>query len=205
MNYKIIFLIIIITAGLRCTNPFNTREPEKPVSGSEVYDNATDPSVVLDNMIMAFREKNLTEYVNVFASDNDGGVPGAYMFSFEPEPSLNESFIGRWTLTDEQAYFRNLINSSSGNYPVLSLSFNVPEYSFTPITSGSQNDSVRTGSMQYILTVDSGDSTAIYNGNLEFKLFRSTADQFWYIYHWQDNAIEQNPNRSWSYLKIQYY
>ncbi|MEJ2054118.1 MAG: hypothetical protein P8X42_09385, partial [Calditrichaceae bacterium] len=135
----------------------------------------------------------------------DAGNQGGHRFSFEPEPALIENFISRWTTDDEETYFRNLVNSSSGKYPLLDLSFNTTEYSFTPIISGSQNDSVRTGSLTYSFLVNSGDSTAIYTGNLEFKLFRSNADQFWYIYNWQDNAIDQKINQCWTNLKIKYY
>ena len=149
---------------------------------------------------MAIKEKNVNEYKKIFASETVG-----HSFTFEPEPSLIENFVGKWTIQDEESYFTNLVSSSSGNYPILNLSFNVSEYSFTPVVSGSESDSVRTNNMQYILTVNPGDSTIIYKGNTEFKLFRSKIDQFWYIYHWKDNAIDQNYNETWTNLKIKNY
>lgn len=197
-GYFIISLIIITITY--CTNPFSTRNPEKPDSGNQVYENATEPKIVLDNLIMAIKEKNVNEYKKIFASETVG-----YSFTFEPEPSLIENFVGKWTIQDEESYFTNLVSSSSGNYPILNLSFNVSEYSFTPVVSGSESDSVRTNNMQYILTVNPGDSTTIYKGNTEFKLFRSKIDQFWYIYHWKDNAIDQNYNETWTNLKIKNY
>jgi hypothetical protein len=197
-GYFIISLIIITITY--CTNPFSTRNPEKPDSGNQVYENATEPKIVLDNLIMAIKEKNVNEYKKIFASETVG-----HSFTFEPEPSLIENFVGKWTIQDEESYFTNLVSSSSGNYPILNLSFNVSEYSFTPLISGSESDSVRTNNMQYILTVNPGDSTTIYKGNTEFKLFRSKIDQFWYIYHWKDNAIDQNYNETWTNLKIKNY
>lgn len=201
---KILTMLLCITL-IHCTNPFSTREPEKPDSGSQVYDNATEPKIVLENMIMAIKEKNVNEYKKIFVSDGTGNQQGSHTFKFEPEPSLSEYFISKWTQQDEESYFNNLVSTSSGNYPILKLSFNVSDYSFTPIISGSESDSVRTNSMQYVFTVNPGDSTKVYTGNAEFKLFRSEADQFWYIYYWQDNAIDQNYNETWTNLKIQNY
>ncbi len=195
--FSIGFIIIVITY---CTNPFSTRNPERPDSGSQVYENTTEPKIVLDNLIMAIKEKNVNEYKKVFASENT-----EHSFIFEPEPSLLENFFNKWTVQDEESYFNNLVSSSSGNYPILNLSFNVSQYSFTPIVSGSESDSVRTNNMQYFLTVNPGDSTSIYRGNTEFKLFRSKIDQFWYIYHWKDNAIDNKYNETWTNLKIKNY
>ena len=200
MQFQNSLIILIIITLAYCTNPFSTREPEKPDSGNQVYENATEPKIVLDNLIMAIKEKNINEYKKVFASETAG-----HSFTFEPEPSLFENFISKWTIQEEESYFSNLVSSSSSNYPILNLSFNVSEYSFPPVVSGSESDSVRTNSMQYVLTVNPGDSTTIYKGNTEFKLFRSQTDQFWYIYHWKDNAIDQNYNETWTNLKIQNY
>ena len=200
MRFGYFIISLILIAITYCTNPFSTRNPEKPDSGNQVYENATEPKIVLDNLIMAIKEKNVNEYKKIFASETVG-----HSFTFEPEPSLIENFVGKWTIQDEESYFTNLVSSSSGNYPILNLSFNVSEYSFTPVVSGSESDSVRTNNMQYILTVNPGDSTTIYKGNTEFKLFRSKIDQFWYIYHWKDNAIDQNYNETWTNLKIKNY
>lgn len=196
------FLIILICITyFHCTNPFTTRDPEKPDSGSQVYDSATEPKIVLDNLIMAIEEKNVNEYKKIFISNNS-----AHIFKFEPEPSLNtENFFMGWTPQDEESYFNNLVSASSGNFPILNLAFNVSDYSFTPLISGSENDSVRTNSMQYVFTVNPGDSTRVFTGNAEFKLFRSEEDQFWYIYYWQDNAIDQKYIETWTNLKIQNY
>ena len=200
MRFGYFIISLILIAITYCTNPFSTRNPKKPDSGSQIYENATEPKIVLDNLIMAIKEKNVNEYKKIFASETVG-----HSFTFEPEPSLIENFVGKWTIQEEESYFNNLVSSSSGNYPILNLSFNVSEYSFTPVVSGSESDSVRTNNMQYILTVNPGDSTTIYKGNTEFKLFRSKIDQFWYIYHWKDNAIDQNYNETWTNLKIKNY
>lgn len=190
-------LVILI----HCTNPFSTRDPEKPDSGNQVYENPTQPGIVLDNMIMAIKEKNINEYKKVFAPEGY-----EHTFRFEPEPSLSsENFFSKWSIQDEQSYFNNLVSKSTGTYPKLNLSFNISDYSFTSIISGSESDSVRTNNMQYVLTVDPGDSTTVYTGNTEFKLFRSQTDQFWYIYYWQDNAIDKNYSQTWTNLKIQNY
>ena len=199
-NPKIITMLFCF-ALLYCTNPFTTREPEKPDSGNQVYDSTTEPKIVIENMIMAIEEKNVNEYKKVFISESND-----HKYKFEPEPSLNtENFFMGWTTQDEESYFSNLLSTSSGNYPILNLAFNVSDYSFTPIISGSESDSVRTNNMQYVFTINPGDSTQVYTGNAEFKLLRSEADQLWYIYYWQDNAIDQNYDETWTNLKIQNY
>ncbi|MBN1407437.1 MAG: hypothetical protein JW956_06600, partial [Calditrichaceae bacterium] len=151
------YLLFIMLLFTYCTNPFSTRDPEKPDSGSEVYDNTTQPEIVMENLIKAIQEKKVNEYKKVFASETLG-----HTFTFEPEPSLVENFINNWTIQEEESYFNNLVSSSSGNYPIINLSFNVVEYSFLPVEPGSESDSVRTNSMQYILTINPGDSTTIY-------------------------------------------
>lgn len=205
MYYKIIVVALLFSVLIYCTNPFSTRDPETPDSGSNVYENTTEPKIVLQNMIMAIQEKNINEYKKVFINADDGGTSDEHHFSFEPEPSLSDHFIDQWTVDDEESYFRNLVNISGGNYPLLNLSFNVSAYSFTPIIIGSQNDSVRTSNMKYTFTVNSGDSIFVYTGNSEFKLYRSDADNFWYIYYWRDNAINQNYNETWTSLKLKHY
>lgn len=196
-----ILTMMFCSVILYCTNPFNTREPEKPDSGKQVYDSTTEPKIVIENMIIAIEEKNVNEYKKVFISES-----GDHKYKFEPEPSLNtENFFMGWTTQDEESYFSNLLSTSSGNYPILNLAFNVSDYSFTPIISGSESDSVQTSNMQYVFTVNPGDSTQVYTGNAEFKLLRSEADQLWYIYYWQDNAIDQNYEETWTNLKIQNY
>ena len=200
MRYKKSFLLFIFTIVASCTNPFSTRDPEKPESGSNIYDNATLPKIAIENLIKSIKEKNVNEYKKLFAAEISG-----HSFTFEPEPSLIENFVGNWTIQEEESYFKNLVSSSSANYPILNLSFNVTEYSFPGVEPGSESDSVTTNNMQYVLTVNPGDSTTIYKGNTEFKLFRSKIDQFWYIYHWKDNAIDQDYNATWTNLKIKNY
>jgi len=202
MQFQTILIILIITALACCTNPFSTREPEKPDSGNQIYENTTEPKIVLDNMINAIKEKNVNEYKKLFISEDD-----IHSFTFEPEPSFIEFFLSKWTIQDEEAYFSNLVSQSTGNYPILNLTFDISqdEYPFREIISGTQGDSVQTESMSYIFNVNDGDSIAKYSGNVKFKLFRSEADQFWYIYYWRDNAIDENYNQTWTNLKIQNY
>ncbi|MEJ2542777.1 MAG: hypothetical protein P8Y99_01790 [Calditrichaceae bacterium] len=195
-NFLLVFIIVIYW----CTNPFSTRDPEKPESGNNIYDNATIPKIVMDNLIKAIKEKNVNEYKKVFATETVG-----HSFTFEPEPSLIENFISNWTIQEEESYFNNLVNSANANFPILNLSFNVVEYSVPAVVPGSESDSVTTNSMQYVLTVNPGDSTTIYKGNTEFRLFRSKIDQFWYIYYWKDNAIDKDYNATWTNLKIKNY
>ena len=200
MNIRLLIAYVLILMLNACTNPFSVRDPEKPESTSEVYSNTDQPEIVFENLIKAVNNKNVTQYVDVFVGNS---TEEPHQFKFEPERYFQNDFIGSWTISDEQSYFNQLKNSASVDYPRLNLSFN-DDITFTAIIAGSDQDSVQTNSLEYYFQVNTGDTLMNLTGVTEFKLFKSKTDQFWYIYYWRDNAIDENYRSTWTYLKTLY-
>ncbi len=209
---RFIILCIFVLWLSACTNPFTTRENqvEKPVQGTPgngtVYDPAVNADIVFVNLKKAIREKNIDEYMKCFVPEAQSGQ--THLFEFVPEQHfINEFNKQPWTLNDERNYFIQLSQSQKNTYPKLDLSLNAGQpITLNPITPTSVNDSLETGSVKYQLTIlYSADSVKIYSGVLQFRLFKSvTPPEIWYIYYWQDNAINKEYNKSWTALKLFY-
>ncbi len=205
---KIAFLLFLFT----CTNPFTTREGQVEKPGSNVpgpagtYDPAVTPELVFVNLKKSLQEKNVAEYMRCFIPPNLEGQP--HQFRFIPEQHFSNEFSRQpWTLTDEQNYFIQISQSQKGNYPKMDLILaNGQEIPLTPITPTSVDDSLETGSLKYSLKIAfSQDSSKTYQGLLQFHLFKSkTPPEVWYIYYWQDNAIDKNYDATWTNLKLYY-
>ncbi|HID37997.1 MAG TPA: hypothetical protein EYP36_00585 [Calditrichaeota bacterium] len=197
---------ILITAFstlmmLYCTNPFSVRNVEEPGFGSDWvrYAPATEPDSVLYNFQLAIADKNVEEYMRTLV---DPLKADAHSFRFIPVPYYINDFPAVWTLDDERNFFTQLVQSDKKDYPKLRLDFLNPIV-LTAITLNSRRDSVESNSVQYALQVDYGDSLAVYEGIVLFKLYQSKSapPETWHIYYWQDNAIKQNYDKTWTYLK----
>ncbi len=209
---RIIVYCISIFVTFSCTNPFTTREGEveKPIvgtpGGSTVYDPAVNPDIIFTNLTKAVHEKNIDEYLKCFIPQSLDGTP--HSFRFIPEQHfINEFARQPWTLNDERNYFIQLSQSQKNTYPKLDLSLNGGRaITLNPITPTSINDSLETSSITYQLTVMySVDSIKVYSGVLQFRLFKSSVPpEIWYIYYWQDNAINNRYDQCWTALKLLY-
>ncbi len=209
---RFIIFSILIGFTAACTNPFTTREGqvEKPVTGGSegntVYDPAVNADIVFANFKKAIQEKNIDEYMKCFIPEEQNGE--VHAFDFVPEQHfINEFSKQPWTLNDERNYFIQLSQSQKNTYPRLNLSLNEGNaITLNPITPTSVNDSLETTSVKYQLTISySADSVKVYSGVLQFRLFKSTTPpEIWYIYFWQDNAINNQYDKTWTALKLFY-
>lgn len=209
---RIIFLSILSFFLIACTNPFTTRQKavEPPDVGSPggktVYDPAVNPDLVFVNLKKSIEEKNSDEYMKCFIPQTQNGQ--IHQFAFVPEQHfINEFARQPWTLNDEQNYFIQLIRSQKNDYPKIDLSLNEDNpITLNPITPTSINDSLETSSVKYQLTIFySRDSVKIYTGIVQFKLYKSNIPpEIWYIYYWEDNAINNQYDKSWTALKLYY-
>ncbi len=195
---KIVFLSILTLTY--CTNPFSLRDVEEPGFGSDWvrYAPATYADSVLYNFKLAIANKNISEYMRTLVDPAKADAPS---FSFVPDPYFVNDFPAKWTLDDERNFFAQLVQSEKEEYPKLSLNFSEP-IATRPITPISVDDSVEFNSA-YALWVDYGDSSEVYEGVARFKLYhsKSAPPETWHIYYWQDNAVEQNHDKTWTYLK----
>ncbi len=209
---RIIIFCTVAFWAVSCTNPFTTRENqvEKPVvgtpGGSTVYDPAVNPDIVFTNLGKAIKEKNIDEYMKCFIPETQNGT--THSFDFVPEQHfINEFARQPWTLGDERNYFIQLSQSQKNTYPKMELSLNEGRaITLNPITATSINDSLETNSVKYQLTIIySVDSVKVYSGVLQFRLFKSAVPpEIWYIYYWQDNAINNRYDQTWTALKLLY-
>jgi hypothetical protein len=189
LSVRILWLAIGLASQSGC-GLFEPREPEEPSQSSLNFQPPTEPSIVIANLQSAIEEKNAANYTSCL-SDEAKGQPA---FVFIPSPdaaALYGSSLSEWTLSDEQAYFQNLIaRSSSGAFSTLSL---------TSKGSTVSADSV-VYSYDYTLVFEhnvTGFATTA-RGTLQFTL-RVSQSNFWAIQRWVD--FKTTDDVSWSSFK----
>ena len=193
MNYfnyfklKSIYFILIIGFINGC-DLFETRDAELP---DEIRSNYTTPSertILIQNLINSFSDKNTNNYTKTFSDPNLTGK----LFFFNPSSTaLRFQIWENWNISDEIQYFNNLINDVAQSLPI-SLSFRNENYGAVIADSASYT-------AEYTLVVPQlNNESLIFEGNLNFTMFRD-AGGVWSIYFWEDNAIEGST--SWSELK----
>ncbi|MBD3224835.1 MAG: hypothetical protein GF313_08905 [Caldithrix sp.] len=197
--YKFAYILLLLV--ISCTNPFATRSPEEPENtDNAIYDQAIDPEITITNFSRAIEQKNLFQYMQCFVPTDQQEI---HQFTYRPEPFYENDFVNRWTLDDERNFFVQLTGSGNQNYPRMRFSF-LDTLSLRPINPTAVDDSVETQSMNYELEIDfSADSSTTFRGTSIFRLFRSNqAPELWHIYYWQDNAINENFQSTWTFLKL---
>lgn len=204
---KTIFLTLICTVFVSCTDLFSTRndEVEKPdaSSVSGVFEEATSPENVLNNLSRAIEQRNVSKYMDNFSNPTDNPEK---QLRFIGDLNLIDQFTGIWLYEDEQNYFNNIVHNSSGINSSFRFSYGD---SLTPVTSAiniiAPDDSVETDFFKYQFTIRTQDTTKVYTGLSKFKLFKSksTAQEVWYIYYWADRAINDQLDKSWTFLKLE--
>ena len=203
---KYLFFISIIVINFGCTDLFSTREGkvEKPDAGasSGVFEEATTPEIVLTNLSHALEQKNVSRYIENFSD------PAAFpdkTFRFTGDANFQDQLNDRWTYFDEQNYFNNVVFNNDGKSLLIRFSYVDSLPNTTPINLLAFDDSVETDFFKYQLIIELPDTTKIYSGLSKFKLFKSkeTAKESWYIYNWMDRALNDEPQKTWTYLKLE--
>ena len=85
---------------------FSTRAPEKPSETGSSFVPPTAPSIVIDNLTNAIRERNTEDYIRCFVDTNFSSES----FSFQATQSAQTgsgSLFRDWNLSSERAYFEN--------------------------------------------------------------------------------------------------
>jgi hypothetical protein len=195
-------IIWTILTLFSCTNPFSTREPEKP-SGSlstEIYEPAIDAYIVIKNLAHSIEQKNLTKYMENF---HDVNIDPNHHFRFIPEQYYIEEFTRNWTLMDESDYFNNLIHSSNSGFPHIKFEIADSAITLSPINVTSIDDSLISNNFKYRLIIEFPDHTDEYEATMILRLAKSKiSPEYWHIYYWRDYVIEDHYQQTWSYLKL---
>lgn len=186
----IFFLLITLTA----CDLFITRDAESPDDqGKSNFQLATEPKIVIANLINSFHDKNVQNYISCFI-DSSYSEKG---FLFQPSGEVVTQFpflTQNWGLDDEQRYFNSVTSSVQPDFP-LSLTFTDESFSI-------RSDSA-IYSATYIINIPVSEPEASnYKGNIQFYM-QNDDRPVWVIYYWQDIKLPDIP--SWSELKGKYY
>jgi hypothetical protein len=102
LRYSLPAAFLLLTAS--ACGIFDTRDPESPSQLSSSFVPPTDPPLVFQNMVGAFQDRNVLNYLRCF-SDSSGGLP-SYRFDPEPQTRLKYSAVfSVWNRQSEQQYF----------------------------------------------------------------------------------------------------
>ena len=199
LNSKVMKKFILINFGLifiiffSCTNPFSTREPEKPDisgGGQPLNDLQTDPDSLISKLRKSFTSKNSTDYQDCLSDPALTGI----VFVFVPE-SREITRFSNWSRQDEIFYFNNLINREELNN--IEINFDIGK------RFQLSADTVET-TLSYTIELQFRTETLNYQGQCILRTLRSPA-ALWYIYYWEDLRLSANDQSdSWSTLKADY-
>jgi hypothetical protein len=183
----VIAIGISLSLNLVSCDLFKTRTPEEPSQQSSNYVPPTDASLVLQNMVNAFKDRDVVNYSKSFSEAS---------FSFEPATSARTRYGGvfmTWDKTKEQQYFENVKNSLQQNSTMT--------LEFIPLTSTNYQDSCEIGTSYHLNVPHTRTTVAKYfTGQSQFTIIRDPQIGYWYISRWVDVAV--NPSDStWSDLK----
>jgi hypothetical protein len=170
---------------------FTSRDPETPDQSKSSYVDAFERKTVIQNLINAFSDKNVNDYLKSFSNLNFTNRP----FFFVPSSTAltrYQTIWVDWNLTSEVQYFNNVINTVPDESPV-NLTLSIEEDSFSLL-----GDSLRYSSNYSISVPQRSGDPSIFEGNVEFSMILDSRS-IWVIYFWKDNAVGDIP--SWSDLK----
>lgn len=191
------FIVIALSLAVivSCKNPFATREPEPPTEGRSSWQYPESPEIVLQNMAVAIKEKNVENYLKCL-------VDSSKLFQFTPdqyEAANNPGIFEQWTLAHEQSYI-NKAFSSIPDDSIRSLSFvNNPP---TPFLDSWLIQASYTLRLHH--TLDKSYPKQV-KGNVD--LWFILRNGYWVINKWIDyTIIDTTANRipSWSTIKASF-
>jgi hypothetical protein len=171
---------------------FDTREPENPVTDNQSLESATDDTILMQNFLAAFRQKNIQEYEKLFADT----VTHSRSFLFGPNQSAAARYSAvftEWNKRSEVDYFRNMTGSTSASSaPQITITYPVQPVKY-------QSDSVLY-TIDYTLFVPHTRAGIIdqFAGRSELTM-SPNKNNIWVIYRWID--YETKKDSGWSELK----
>lgn len=178
----VIVIGIALCFNLMSCDLFKTRTPEEPSQQSSTYVPPTDASIVLQNMVGAFKDGDAVNYTKSFSDAS---------FNFIPATSAQGKYgidWGIWGKTQEQQYFKNLMNHFNNSSVILTFE------SVTPIPLNSTTCQVETA-YNLTLPIEAG-MIKKFGGQVQYTLVQDQSG-LWYINRWVDVGTDS----TWSDLK----
>lgn len=195
-QFNFIFSLIIFAFIFFCKNPFATREAEPPTESRTSWQFPTDPLIVLQNMRVAIKEKNVENYMRCL-------VDSINLFRFTPdqyEAANNSGIFEQWNLGNEQSYINKAFTSIPDD-STRSLIFSNIQRSEFPDSALIRAD--YTLELHHILEQI---YPKIGKGQVDFWFIRRNG--YWMITRWIDfeTNIDTTASRvpSWSTLKANF-
>ena len=182
------YLWITVVLFIAGCDIFQTRDPEKPVTGRSSYVLPSTPELVVQNITNSLKEKNLQDYMSCFVDS----VYSQKNYRFIPstEAAARYPVFFNWTLKSESGYFNN-VKSKLSTTDVISIVFNtgtVTRYADSAQYIG-----------QYLLTIPQKNASLLrYEGQLRFTMIPGNG-YAWVISAWED--FKSGSGDSWSDLK----
>ncbi|NWF49569.1 MAG: hypothetical protein HXY49_03410 [Ignavibacteriaceae bacterium] len=193
MKYVISILNFVLIMFLSSCDLFTTRNAETPDQPRDDFQPPLEPAAVIQNLIFAFKDKNVENYLSCFADSSFAGR--SFRFSPSSGATLNYPFLAEdWSKKDEEQYFRNLIQKIPADFPA--------SLSFSNVSSSPQGDSLIYTATYSINLPNDGSIPENYLGDLKFSMIRDSRS-FWVVYFWQDIKNPDFP--SWSEMKGRNY
>jgi hypothetical protein len=152
---------------------------------------ATSPSIVLDNLINAVRERNTDNYIRCLVDSNFSDK----RFSFIPTQEAQSKYaikFNSWSLSAERGYFENLKSQTPSTATAL-LFFSSQKFEMV------QSDSALfTGAYDLVFQHDQSGVPQEAKGTLQFYM-TTDRNKLWTIYRWID--LQTGSDFSWSEMK----
>lgn len=190
----ITFYLIIVLISLSACDLFKTREPEDPDQNRANFQPPKEPSIVIQNLVNSFADKNTQNYIACFIDTIFTDKEFVFIPSSEAA-SIYGFLLQDWGIDDERQYFNSVITKVPKEFPV-NLTFSDETY------SSASGDTI-TYTANYFLNIPHNSTEPKnYSGNLQFNMVRDNKSD-WSIYFWKDTRSSNLP--SWSELKGIFY
>jgi hypothetical protein len=182
---------------------FGPRDPDGPPDqGTEIpWETPSTTDAVLRNMAAALAGEGVSNYMDCFASDNEGG----FRFHVDPQDSLAAGDEGderydQWFRDDEATYIEGVFLESDKGMSL----------TFTSVEDPDENadDTYRKDDYVLNITWRSGDhqpgEQETFRGRVTLYLKRDET-QLWSVYKWVDRrAVNPNGASTWGVLRGDY-
>lgn len=187
-------IIIFCVFTFSACDIFTTRDAEEPNTSRSNYKPATEPAIVIENLVNSFSDKNVQNYIACFVDT----IFSSKIFEFDPSSEAASTYlflVQDWELNGERRYFNSMISKVPADFPV-SLTFSDENY-------GSLSGDTLIYTANYFINVPHNSSEPQnYSGNLQFNMARDSRAE-WVVYYWKDTKSSSLP--SWSELKGLFY
>jgi hypothetical protein len=190
---KPITLVLIAALSLApaACGILETRTPQPPAQTSSTFVPATSPSIVLDNLINAVRERNTDNYIRCLVDSNFSDK----RFSFVPTQVAQSTYAIKfisWSLSSERGYFENLKSQTPSTATALLF------FSSQKFGSVQSDSALFTGAYDLVFQHDQSGVSQEAKGTLQFYL-ATDRNKLWSIYRWID--LQSGSDFSWSEMK----